>query len=310
MPDPRPTTAQGTPNVPTDAPTVAGRGRDVDRTGELGPFLRTMRARLTPTQVGLVSYGARRVPGLRREELAQLAGVSPTYYARLEQGLSAHASKQVQEALADALRLDADERTHLRHLAQPRPRDRRTPAKVEHVRAGTRQLAHAVTGAGVLVLDVRNDVLAWNPLGHALLAGHLDPSAPERTADRPNLISMLFCDAHTRELYRDWAAEARRAVASLRWIAGQFPDDRALAELVGHLSIASTEFARAWSTHRVHNCTTGTKLLHHPTVGDVDLQYTVLTVGDGTGHRLLTLYAAPGSSDQAAVTLLERELRR
>ena len=280
------------------------------RPGELGPFLRAMRARLTPAQVGLVSYGSRRVPGLRREELAQLAGVSPTYYARLEQGLSAHASEQVQEALADALRLGGDERAHLRRLARPVARGRRTPATVEHVRAGTRQLAHAVHGAGVLVLDVRNDVLAWNPLGHALLAGHLDPAAPDRAADRPNLVSMLFCDPHTRELHRDWLAEARRAVASLRWIAGRFPDDRALAGLVGHLSIASAEFARAWSSHRVHNCTTGTKRLHHPTVGDLDLQYTVLTVADGSGHRLLTLSAVPGSGDQAALQLLEDSLPR
>ncbi|PRY16767.1 helix-turn-helix transcriptional regulator [Kineococcus rhizosphaerae] len=295
MPDPRPVT-------PPSAP--------LGHAGELGAFLRAVRARLTPAQVGLVSHGARRVPGLRREELAQLAGVSPTYYARLEQGLSAHASDQVQEALADALRLDEDEDEHLRHLARPTTRGRRTPPRVEHVRAGTRQLAHAVSGAGVLVLDVRNDVLAWNRLGHALLAGHLDLAAPDRVADRPNLVSMLFCDPHTKELHREWPAEARRAVASLRWVAGQFPDDRALAELVGHLSIASPEFARAWSSHRVHNCTTGTKRLHHPTVGDVDLQYTVLTVADGSGHRLLTLSAAPGSGHQAALTLLEGSLGR
>jgi transcriptional regulator with XRE-family HTH domain len=259
--------------------------------------------------VGLVSYGARRVPGLRREELAQLAGVSPTYYARLEQGLSTNASEQVQDALAAALRLSPDERAHLRNLAHPTPRTRRPASRVEHARAGTRQLAHAIRGPAVLVLDVRNDVLAWNRLGHALLAGHVDVDAPDHPADRPNLLQMLFCDPHTRELYRDWVDEARRAVASLRLVAGQFPDDRALAELVGQLTIASPDFARAWSQHRVYNCTTGTKHLHHPTVGRMDLDFTVLTVADGSGHRMLTLSAAPGSTDHAALSLLASGLR-
>lgn len=275
---------------------------------ELGAFLRAGRARLSPADVGVVSHGARRVPGLRREELAQLAGVSPTYYARLEQGLSANASDQVQEALATALRLSPDERTHLRNLARPAPRTRRPAARTERVRAGTRQLAHAVRGPAVLVLDARNDVLAWNPLGHALLAGHVAPDAPDHPGERPNLLRMLFCDPHTRELHRDWPAEARRAVASLRLVAGQFPDDRGLAELVGQLSIASPEFARAWSQHRVHNCTTGTKQLQHPTVGRLDLDFAVLTVADGSGHRMLTLSAAPGSADHAALTLLDGSL--
>jgi transcriptional regulator with XRE-family HTH domain len=254
--------------------------------------------------VGLTSYGTRRVPGLRREELAQLAGVSPTYYARLEQGLTTNASEQVQDALATALRLTPDERAHLHHLAHPAPRPRRRAARVEHARAGTRQLAHAIRGAAVLVLDVRNDVLAWNALGHALLAGHLDLTAPDRPADRPNVLQMLFCDPHTRELYRDWAGEARRAVASLRLVAGLHPEDRSVAELVGRLTIASPDFARTWSQHRVHNCTAGVKHLHHPTVGRMDLDFTVLTVADGSGHRMLTLNAAPGSADHAALTLL------
>jgi transcriptional regulator with XRE-family HTH domain len=152
---------------------------------DLGDFLRTRRARLRPEDVGLVSYGARRVPGLRREELAQLAGISPTYYTRLEQGQSNNASDSVLEAVARALRLNEDERLHLRNLARPAARQRRSARRPEMARVGTRRLVSAITGAPVLALDRRNDVLAWNTLGHALMAGHLDIDAPSRPATGP-----------------------------------------------------------------------------------------------------------------------------
>lgn len=271
---------------------------------DLGDFLRTRRARLHPGDVGVVSYGARRVPGLRREELAQLAGVSPTYYTRLEQGQSANASDGVLDALARALRLSPDEQLHLRNLARPVGGRRRPSPRPEHVRADTRRLVDAMADVPALVLDRRNDVLAWNRLGHALLAGHLDPETPTRPADRPNTLRMLFLDPHTRELYVDREGETRRAVASLRLIAGQCPEDRSLAALIGELAIKSTEFAALWSRHPVHNCTHGTKHLHHPTVGRLALSFTVLQIPDGSGHRLLALTAAPDSASHAALTLL------
>jgi transcriptional regulator with XRE-family HTH domain len=279
---------------------------------ELGAFLRSRRARLGPGEVGLASYGARRVPGLRREELARLAGVSLAYYTRLEQGQSANASDGVLDALARALRLSPDEHEHLRHLARPaRGPARRQPVRPERARAGTRQLVAAL-GVPALALDRRYDVLAWNPLGRALLAGHLPADAPDRPADRladraagrPNLQRMLFLDPHTRELYPHWDAEARRAVAALRLVSGELRDDRALAELIGELCVKSPEFAGLWARHPVGACTHGTKVLHHPEVGRLELAFEVLAAPDGSGHRLMLFSAEPGSPSDAALQLL------
>lgn len=250
--------------------------------GELGDFLRSRRGRLTPELAGISSYGARRVPGLRREELAQLAGVSTTYYTRLEQGQSTNASQSVIAALASALQLDEDERAHLDDLARPAAgvRPRRPRPDVAPRSAVT--LVRAMSDVPAVVLGRRTEVLDWNPLAHRLLAGHYDFGA------RPNLTRMLFLDPHTRELYRDWPGEAARAVASLRLIAGRFRDDRALEELVGELSVKSPEFARLWARHPVLNCVSGTKLLRHPTIGDVDVEFQVLLLPDGSGRRLIT----------------------
>jgi transcriptional regulator with XRE-family HTH domain len=275
---------------------------------DLGDFLRAGRGRLDPAEVGVVSHGQRRVPGLRREELAQLAGVSHTYYTRLEQGHSSNASDAVLDALSRALRLTPDEHLHLRNLARPAAPQRRTAARPERVRAPTRRLTEAVTDVPVIVVDRRNDVLAWNRLAHVLLAGHLDPAAPDRPPGRPNLLRMLFLDPHTRELHRDWDGEAQRAVASLRLVAGQYAGDRALAELIGELAIGSPEFAVLWARHRVHNCTSGTKRYHHPTVGPLDLAFTVLQTADGSGHRLLMMSATTGSADAAALSLLRSSI--
>lgn len=273
-------------------------------TSELGDFLRAGRARLDPAELGVRSHGQRRVPGLRREELAQLAGVSHTYYTRLEQGHSTNASDSVLDALARALRLDPDERLHLHNLARPGAGRTRATARPEQVRPQTRQLAEAIRDVAVLIVDRRNDVLAWNQLGHALLAGHLDPTSPQRPADRPNLLRMLFLDPHTRELHDHWNEEARRAVASLRLVTGQYPDDPPLAELVGELAIRSPEFAALWARHRVHNCTHGTKYYRHPSVGPFELAFTVMQTADGSGHRMLMMSAEPDSPAQTALRLL------
>lgn len=272
--------------------------------GELGEFLRSRRAELTPEDVGITSYGARRVPGLRREELAQLAGVSATYYTRLEQGQSTNASEAVIDSIARALNLNDDERLHLHDLARPAPGRRRRAAKPDRARPGTVRLVNAMSAVPAVVMGRRNEVLAWNPLGHLLLAGHLDFDAPQRPADRPNLTRMLFLDPHTRELYRNWSAEATMAVASMRFIAAQFRDDRELAELIGELIVNSTDFATLWAKHPVQKCTSGVKQFRHPEVGDFDLGFEVLHLPDANGQRLMTHTAEPASPAESALALL------
>jgi transcriptional regulator with XRE-family HTH domain len=271
--------------------------------GRLGEFLRSRRARLSPAAAGITSYGARRVPGLRREELAQLAGVSTTYYTRLEQGQSGHASAEVIDAIAAALRLDDDERAHLRDLARP-VRPRRRPAPPAAARPGTARLIAAMTDVPALVMDRRSEVLAWNRLGHALLAGHLDFGAPDHAAGRPNLTRMLFLDPRTRELYPGWAQEAARAVASLRMVAGRYRGDCGLSDLVGELTVRSDDFARLWSRQPVLNCYAGTKQFRHPVVGDFELDFEVLHLPDDSGHRILTYTAIPGTAAAGALLLL------
>ncbi|MBT2454830.1 helix-turn-helix domain-containing protein [Streptomyces sp. ISL-86] len=279
----------------------------MDTPTALGDFLRNRRDRLTPQDVGLPTHGTtrRRVPGLRREELALLAGVSITYYTHLEQGHSVNASDAVLDSLARALRLSPDEHAHLRDLARPPRAARRAAApRPEYARAATRQLLAAMPEVPAVVLDRRNDVLAWNPLGHALLAGHLDATSPERPADRPNLTRMLFLDPHTRELHADWKQDARTALAALRLVAGRHPDDRALAELIGSLMVQSPEFAALWSKHPVRDCTVGVKHLRHPVVGELALDFESMPLSDGRGHRVLFYSAAPESASAAGLTLL------
>ncbi|MFK4495698.1 helix-turn-helix domain-containing protein [Dermacoccus nishinomiyaensis] len=236
---------------------------------ELGDFLRSRRGAVTPDRAGITVWGTRRVPGLRREELAQIAGISANYYTRLEQGQSTNASDAIIDALARALNLDDAERAHLFELARPTPAKRRRTARAEIPNGGALVLLTSMPTVPALLLGRRNDILAWNQLGHVLVAGHLPFAAPEDPATRPNQLRLLFLDPHTRELHRDWADEAARAVASLRYVAAQYPDDRLLAELVGDLSMNSPDFARLWAKHDVRLCSSGTKHLHHPQVGEL-----------------------------------------
>lgn len=276
----------------------------MDTGSDLGTFLRGRRAQLDPQEIGVVSYGRRRVPGLRREELAQLAGVSPTYYTRLEQGQGTGASDSVLDSLSRALRLSPDEGRHLRHLARPPRRPAAALDPWERASAATRQLVAAVEVVPLLVLDRRNDVLTWNPLAHALLAGHVHRDAPDDPDQRPNTLRMLFLDPHTRELHTRWADEARRAVASLRLTAGEHPDDLALSALVGDLVVRSDEFATLWAEHPVTSCSEGTKHYRHPSVGPLELAFTMTTTTDSSGHRLLALTPEPGSPSEHALGLL------
>lgn len=271
---------------------------------ELGEFLRSRRDRLTPEEAGVHSYGRRRVPGLRREELAQLAGVSMTYLTRLEQGQSHNASDDVIDALARALRLNPDERVHLFALAHPDPARRTELSAAEAAKPGAEQLLHAMDNVPAILLGRFNDVLAWNHAGHALLAGHMSWEAPAHEETRPNHIRMLFLDEQTRDLYVDWNKEAELAVASMRYAAAQFANDRYLAELVGELSMKSPEFARLWAGHDVRLCTSGVKQLRHPIVGEMSVNYEVLHLPEGNGQRILTHTATPGSASHAALCLL------
>lgn len=274
---------------------------------ELGEFLRVRRASLQPEDVGLLNYGIRRVPGLRREELAMLAGVSNTYYTRLEQGLSNNASESVIDSIARAVNLNTDERAHLFNLARPGKTKRRTLTKPDKARPGTLRLIRSMFTTPAVILGRRSEVLAWNALGHRLVAGHLDQAAPETPPTRPNMTRMLFLDPHTRELYSRWQEEATRAVASLRRLAGMTSDDLELAVLVGELTMKSPEFASLWAKHPVENCMSGLKYMHHPEVGALELNFEVLTQHDESGHRILMYTADPGTPAAEALQLLRAE---
>ncbi|MFI9028088.1 helix-turn-helix domain-containing protein [Streptomyces sp. NPDC053560] len=271
----------------------------------LGAYLKNRRDRVTPADVGLRTYGTtRRVPGLRREELAQLAGVSAGYYTRLEQGQSCTASQQVLDALAGVLQLDAVETTHLHNLARRattsrlvRPRPEKPHRRVLALLASLGEATPAV------VLGRRGDVLAWNRTGHALVAEHTDFDAPQDPARRPSVPRMFFLDALTRDLYSNWAELARIHVAYLRLTAGRHPTDARLAELIGELAMRSPDFAKLWAKGDVADCTVGTMRLQHPTVGGVDIDYQVWLQPESPDHRL-EVYTPNDTTSADALRLL------
>ncbi|MEY9933998.1 transcriptional regulator with XRE-family HTH domain [Catenulispora sp. GP43] len=273
---------------------------------ELGAFLKACRARVQPEDLGLTSYGGRRrVAGLRREELAQLAGVSPSYYARLEQGQSRHASTEVLEAIASALELTAPEREYLRALgaaAGRRPASR--PAAVEHADPALLELLQTMPQVPALVLGRRSDVLAWNPMGHALLAGNHDRGAARVPGRRANMTELVFLDPDTRELYADWDRKARAVVGNLRLVAGAHPDDHALATLIGRLTMASPEFAGLWADHRVQACAAARYDLRHPLIGALTVTQQTLRSIDRPDQTLVTCTAPAGSASAAALAML------
>ncbi len=273
---------------------------------ELGRFLRTRRAQLKPADVGLPTFDEdRRVPGLRRDELARLAGVSQSYYTRLEQGLSINASAEVLDAIASALCLDPTERAHLHDLAGAKRGSGRVrrPAP-ERISETTRRLIDAFGDTPVVVLGRRSDVLAWNRTGHALFAGHLDFDCPQQAATRPNTARLVFLDAHSRDLYDDWPKKARDAVGRLRLAAGRYPDDPLLAELIGELVVHSPEFTAMWSEHRVRAWDIARYRMRHPLVGAMDIAQQAMSVPGEDGQRLVAVTAEAGSAAQVVLTLL------
>lgn len=273
---------------------------------QLGEFLRARRARLLPEDVGLPPLRERRrVTGLRREELAQLAGVSVSYYTRMEQGQATNASEAILNALSDALQLDGHERAHLRELASRRQQPQRRP-RPERLSTMTRDLMRSFDAVPALVLGRRTDVLAWNALGHALLAGHVDRTAPERPADRPNLAWMLFLDPHTRGLYVDWQRKARAVVGNLRLVAGRHPEDARLASLLGELSMKSSEFAALWNDHHVKPCEAETYDLRHPLVGTLTVSQQNLMPARSPEQSVIVVTTAEGSRSENTIKLLSQ----
>jgi transcriptional regulator with XRE-family HTH domain len=267
------------------------------RKAELREFLRVRRARLRPEEVGLQSTGQRRVPGLRREEIASLAGMSVDYYVRLEQGRDIHPSEGVLDAIARALRLDDDERAHLHRLVKPRPRVRR-PARAQRVRPGVQRLLDAMERVPAFVLGRRMDVLAWNRMASALLSGFADAPREQR-----NMLRHVFLDPAARDLYPEWDVVAEETVAYLRLATGVDTDDPEMAALVGELTLNSDEFAQLWTRHDVREKTHGTKRIAHPLVGEMALEYETLRLPDP--DQVLAVYTAePGSASAQALDLL------
>ncbi|MFJ6794707.1 helix-turn-helix transcriptional regulator [Streptomyces sp. NPDC091268] len=272
-----------------------------DQRAELGEFLRTRRARLRPEDVGLPDHGRhRRVPGLRREELAHLAGVSVAYYTRLEQGSGHNVSAEILDAIARALRLGDTETEHLNHLAQPRPRKRRAAPRPQQVRPALRTLLDAMGDVPAYLVGRRQDVIGWNRPAAAVFGdfGALPPK--ER-----NLVRLTFLDPATVELFTDWECRACEVVSNLRMYAGTHPDDEQLSALVGELSVKNEEFRRLWAAHTVgDNKTHGVKRLRHPLVGELDLSFETLALPDDSAQFLVTYHAAPGSPSADALRLL------
>ncbi|QFZ16869.1 helix-turn-helix transcriptional regulator [Saccharothrix syringae] len=262
---------------------------------DLGEFLRSRRARVRPDDVGLPVGGRRRVPGLRREELAMLAGVSVDYYMRLEQGRTPAVSDSVLDAVARVLRLDETERAHLRNLVRPTPTRRPAP---QRVRPGLLRLLDMVGDVPAFVMGRRSDILASNALADAVY-GFGGLSAEERNAARHT-----FLRPEARTFYRDWPSVAADMVAFLRLDAGRYPDDARLAALVGELSVKDETFRKLWAQHKVLEKTHGTKQLHHPLVGDLDLDYEALRPGGDPDLTLNVYTARAGSPSEERLKLL------
>ncbi|KDN78062.1 XRE family transcriptional regulator [Streptomyces olindensis] len=275
----------------------------MEHNSDLGDFLRSHRDRLTPDAAGLPSGpGARRVPGLRREEVALLAGVSPDYYTRLEQGRHPHVSEAVLTAVARALRLNDGERDYLFALTRPRPtapQSRRSP-RAERTRPEVHRMLDVVGGVTpALVVNHRKDVIASNRLARALIADF--DVLPHRER---NFARYLLLDPAARDRYENWDEVAETAVAALRLSAGRHRDDRQLNELVGELLLKVPEFRTWWDSHRVVQCAYGVHQFRHPIVGSLALHYEILTFQADPDQGLILYTAEEGSSSAEALALL------
>ncbi len=284
---------------------VAGRFSvvGVDNRDDVHDFLVSRRAKLTPQQAGLTSFGQRRVPGLRRSEVAQLAGMSVEYYTRLERGALGGVSDAVLDALAGALRLDEAEQAHLFDLARAagervRPRQSHRDSR-GGVRPSIQRLLDGMPGMPAFVRNGRLDVLAINALGEALYAQAF--ASPVRPV---NLARFVFLDPRATLLHPNWDESARTTVALLRTAAGRTPYDKGLTDLVGELSTRSEEFRTRWAAHDVRLHYSGTKHFHHPAVGDLTLSYDALDLPGDRGLTLTVYGADAGTPTADGLTLL------
>ena len=272
----------------------------LDPRAELSEFLRTRRARLKPEDVGLPDFGRyRRVPGLRREELAQLAGVSVAYYTRLEQGNGQHVSADVLDAIARALRLSDAEHAHLTHLAKPRQQKKKPAGRAQQVRGPLRTLLDTMDGFPAVLVGRRSDILAWNRMAAAVFGDWAELPAHER-----NWARLVFLRPEYRDLFVDWEHKANDVVSQLRMDAGSHPDDPRLSALVGELSVKSEDFRRLWATHDVKDKCHGIQRLHHPLVGELDLRLESFHQAGAHERMLVTYHAEPGSPSAEALRLL------
>ncbi|MEE1756243.1 helix-turn-helix transcriptional regulator [Streptomyces sp. SP18CS02] len=273
----------------------------MDQRAELSEFLRSRRARLKPEDVGLPEFGRRRrVPGLRREELSQLAGVSVAYYTRLEQGNGQNVSSEVLDAIARALRLTDAEHAHLTHLAKPTKKKKRTsPLRPQTVRPALQHLLDAMDGVPAYLVGRRLDIIGWNRMARVLL-GDFEAMPPGER----NMAWQVFLSPGARDLYVDWETKATDVVSLLRLYAGCSADDPRLSALVGELSVHSPEFRSLWAAHTVQDKGHGAKRLHHPLVGEMSLTYETLRVADEHDVSMVTYTAEPGSASAESLRLL------
>ena len=266
-------------------------------------FLASRRAKITPEMAGLTFvHGRRRVPGLRREEVAMLAGVSVDYYTKLERGNLAGTSESVLDAIAGALKLDDSDREHLYHLARaagPSARTRQRPLQSGTVRPTLQFMLDSITTAPAIIGNHYMDIVAANQLGYALY------SEMYRGSTRPaNHSRFIFLDPRARDFYPDWELAANTNVALLRTQSGRNPFDKRLADLVGELSMRSEEFRKRWAAHNVRRHHAGTKVFRHPVVGELELAYESMELAMDPGFSLIIYPAVPGSPSDERLRLL------
>ncbi|MFJ1806506.1 MULTISPECIES: helix-turn-helix domain-containing protein [unclassified Streptomyces] len=274
-------------------------GASLDRRAELSEFLRTRRARLKPEDVGLPDFGRhRRVPGLRREELAQLAGVSVAYYTRLEQGNGRNVSAEVLDSIARALRLSDAEHAHLTHLAKPKHKKKQS-GRPQQVRSALLQLLDTMDSVPAYLVGRRSEILGWNRMAAAVFGDWAELPVAER-----NWARLVFLRPDYQDLFVDWEQKAIDIVCVLRMDAGCYPDDPRLSALVGELSVKSEDFRRLWATHDVKEKSHGVKELRHPLVGELSLHFEGFRLAGDGEQSLVTYHAEPGSTSAEALRLL------
>ncbi|MCW1803847.1 helix-turn-helix transcriptional regulator [Brachybacterium squillarum] len=286
----------------------------MDNRAEVREFLMTRRAKVTPEQAGLPSIGARRVPGLRRSEVAVLAGLSVEYYAKLERGQITGASASVLDALARALQLDEVERRHLQDLARAADgtatasrRRRPRPGARAGSRPALQWMLDGMTGSAVFVRDPYHRMIAANQLGRAFylpVVGEAGLLALPEGVHAPNLVRFQFLDPASRDFYPDWEAFARMGVGALRVEAGKDPHDPVLQELIGELSTCSEDFRRLWAAHDVHAHSAGTKRFVHPVVGALTVRFEQMELSADPGCMLIAYTAEPATEAAERMSLL------